>query len=225
MNKIEILVIDDEPQIRKLLKINLESNDYKVIEAVNGKEGIRLSAAHPPDLILLDIGLPDKSGHEVLKELREWYLKPIIMLSVQDKEYDIVQALDNGATDYLTKPFRTAELLARIRSAIRRSHGDSNQTTISCGDLEIDLIARVVRKNKEVVKLTATEYNLAALLFKNEGKVLTHQYILNEIWGASFQTETQYLRVYIAQLRKKLEDNPNNPQHIITESGLGYRLM
>lgn len=225
MNKIEILVIDDEPQIRKLLKINLESNDYKVIEAVNGKEGIRLSAAHPPDLILLDIGLPDKSGHEVLKELREWYLKPIIMLSVQDKEYDIVQALDNGATDYLTKPFRTAELLARIRSAIRRSHGDSNQTTISCGDLEVDLIARVVRKNKEVVKLTATEYNLAALLFKNEGKVLTHQYILNEIWGASFQTETQYLRVYIAQLRKKLEDNPNNPQHIITESGLGYRLM
>ena len=225
MNKIEILVIDDEPQIRKLLQINLESNDYKVIQAVNGKEGITISAAHPPDLILLDIGLPDKSGHEVLKVLREWYLKPIIMLSVEDKEHDIVHALDNGATDYLTKPFRTGELLARIRSAIRRSQGDINQTIISCGNIEIDLVARVVRKNKEAVKLTTTEYNLAALLFKNEGKVLTHQYILNDIWGASFQAETQYLRVFIAQLRKKLEDSPNNPQHIITESGLGYRLI
>lgn len=225
MNKAEILIIDDEPQIRKLLQINLESNNYKVIQASNGKEGITLAANHPPDLILLDIGLPDKSGHEILRELREWYNKPIIVLSVQDSERDIVLALDNGATDYLTKPFRTGELLARIRSAISRSQNTENSSTIICGDIEIDLVARVVKKNNEIVKLTSTEYNLLALFAKNEGKVLTHQYILKEIWGYSYQTETQYLRVFVGTLRKKIEDNPNNPQHIITESGVGYRFQ
>lgn len=223
MNKAEILIIDDEPQIRKLLQINLESNDYKVIQASTGKEGLILSANHPPDLILLDIGLPDKSGHEILKELREWYNKPIIILSVQDNETDIVSALDNGATDYLTKPFRTGELLARIRSAIRRSQNTEINSTIICGDIEIDLIARIVKRQEEIVKLTSTEYNLLALFAKNEGKVLTHQYLLKEIWGYSYQTETQYLRVFVGTLRKKIEENPNNPQHIITESGVGYR--
>lgn len=225
MNNAEILVIDDEPQIRKLLQINLESNDYKVVQASTGKEGLILSANHPPDLILLDIGLPDKSGHEILKELREWYNKPIIILSVQDNENDIVSALDDGATDYLTKPFRTGELLARIRSAIRRSQNTENNSTIICGDIEVDLIARIVKRKEEIIKLTSTEYNLLALFAKNEGKVLTHQYILKEIWGYSYQTETQYLRVFVGTLRKKLEENPNNPQHIITESGVGYRFQ
>ena len=225
MNKTEILVIDDEPQIRKLLQISLESNDYKVIQAVNAKEGLIFSAQHPPELILLDIGLPDKSGHEVLKELREWYSKPIIILSVRDSENDIVSALDNGATDYLTKPFRTGELMARIRSAIRRSQSDNNQTTIICGDVEIDLIARTVKKNSEIVKLTSTEYSLIALFAKYEGMVLTHQFILKEIWGVGHQTETQYLRVFVGQLRKKLENDPNHPVHFITESGVGYRFQ
>jgi len=223
MNKAEILIIDDEPQIRKLLQINLESNDYKVIQASTGKEGLILSANHPPDLILLDIGLPDKSGHEILKELREWYNKPIVILSVQDNELDIVSALDNGATDYLTKPFRTGELLARIRSAIRRSQNTENNSNIICGDIEIDLISRTVKRKGETVKLTSTEYNLLALFAKNEGKVLTHQFILKEVWGYSYQTETQYLRVFVGTLRKKLEENPNNPKHILTESGVGYR--
>ena len=225
MNKAQILVIDDEPQIRKLLQINLESNDYKVIQAGNGKEGLMLAASHLPDLILLDIGLPDKSGHQVLKELREWYSKPIIILSVLNGEHDIVSALDNGATDYLTKPFRTGELLARIRSAIRRSQTDISETILRFDAIEIDLVARVVKCNDELVKLTSTEYNLLILFAKNEGKVLTHQYILKEIWGSGYQTETQYLRVFVGTLRKKIEVNPNNPQHIITESGVGYRFQ
>lgn len=225
MNKASILVIDDEPQIRKLLQISLESNDYRVIQASSGREGLIQGANHPPELVLLDIGLPDKNGHEVLKEFREWYNKPIIILSVHDSENDIVSALDNGATDYLTKPFRMRELLARIRSAIRRSQADNNQTTITCDDLEIDLVARTVKRNGEIVKLTMTEYNLLALFAKNEGKVLTHRYILKEIWGLTYQSETQYLRVFVGQLRKKLEENPNIPIHIITESGVGYRFQ
>lgn len=225
MNRAEVLIIDDEPQIRKLLQINLESNDYKVVQASTGKEGLILAASHPPDLILLDIGLPDKSGHQVLQELKEWYNKPIIILSVKDNEEDIVSALDNGATDYLTKPFRTGELLARIRAAIRRSQNTDNNPVITCGNVEIDLVARLVKKNNTIIKLTSTEYNLLALLAKNESKVLTHQFILKEIWGYGYQTETQYLRVFVGTLRKKLEDNPNDPQHIITESGVGYRFQ
>lgn len=225
MNKAEILIIDDEPQIRKLLQINLESNDYKVSQASSGKEGLILAANHPPDLILLDIGLPDKSGHEILKELRNWFNNPIIVLSVQDDETDIVSALDNGATDYLTKPFRTGELLARIRSAIRRSQNTGNNSILTCGTIEIDFVARIVKQKGEIIKLTLTEYNLLALFAKNEGKVLTHPFILKEIWGYSYQTETQYLRVFVGNLRKKIEENPNNPQLIITESGVGYRFQ
>jgi two-component system KDP operon response regulator KdpE len=223
MSKAEILIIDDEPQIRKLLEITLESNEYKVWQAETGKSGIVLAANHPPELILLDIGLPDKSGHEVLKELRTWYKKSIIILSVQNNETDIVSALDNGATDYLTKPFRSAELMARIRSAIRRNQSDKTDNKLVCGDLEIEISARVVTKNNDVLKLTATEFNLLALLAKNEGRVLTHQFILKEIWGVGSQTETQYLRVFIGTLRKKIETNPNQPKHILTESGVGYR--
>ncbi len=225
MSKAEILIIDDEPQIRKLLEITLESNDYKVWQAETGKAGIVMAANHPPELILLDIGLPDKSGHEILKELRTWYNKSIIILSVQNNEEDIVSALDNGATDYLTKPFRTAELLARIRSAIRSNQTIQTEQKIICGDLSIDLSARVVHKNQELLKLTATEFNLLALFAKNEGRVLTHQFILKEIWGVGSQTETQYLRVFVGTLRKKIESNPNQPQHIFTESGVGYRFI
>lgn len=226
MNKSEILIIDDEPQLRKLLSINLESNDYKVIEAETGKQGIQMAASFNPDLILLDLGLPDNSGHEILKELRTWFQKSIIILSVQNGEEDIVKALDNGASDYLTKPFRTAELLARIRAAIRRNNNnEENKSTLQCGDIEIDLIAKTVKKNNETVKLTSTEYKLLILFAQNEGRVLTHQYILKEIWGVGYQTEVQYLRVFVGTLRKKTEDNPDNPKHIITESGVGYRFI
>jgi len=203
MNKAEILIIDDEAPIRKLLEITLESNDYKVWQADSGKNGILMAVNHPPELILLDIGLPDKSGHELLKELRTWYTKGIIMLSVQNSEEDIVKALDNGATDYLTKPFRTAELLARIRSILKRNQRNEDCTISTFGRLQIDFSARIVKKDNDVIKLTATEFNLLALFMQNEGRVLTHQYILKEIWGVGYQTETQYLRVFVGTLRKK----------------------
>jgi two-component system, OmpR family, KDP operon response regulator KdpE len=225
MNSVTILIIDDEVQIRKLLQITLESNEYKVIQASTAKEGMITAANHPPDIILLDLGLPDKSGHHILQQLREWYTKPIIILSVQSGEDDIVKALDNGANDYLVKPFRTSELLARIRSAIRGNNSEKNDPVIDCGSLQIDLSARVVKKNNELIKLTSTEYALLALFAKNEGKVLTHQYLLREIWGPGYINQSQYLRVFIAQLRKKTEDDANRPAHIITESGVGYRFV
>jgi two-component system KDP operon response regulator KdpE len=223
MNKPEILVIDDEAPIRKLLEIALEAHDYKVWQADSGKAGIQLAVHHPPDLILLDLGLPDQSGHAVLQQLRGWYQKAIIILSVQDGEEDIVAALDQGASDYLTKPFRTGELLARIRSALRRNNAAEDSSVLVFGDLQLDFAARTLRRDGQPVKLTATEYKLLALFARNEGKVLTHQYLLKEIWGLGYQTETQYLRVFVAQLRKKIELNPNQPLHLLTESGVGYR--
>ncbi|RXR22871.1 response regulator [Flavobacterium stagni] len=225
MNNARIVIIDDEPQIRRLLEITLENSGYKVILAENGKQGILLAANHTPDLILLDLGLPDMNGHEVLKELRLWYNKPIFILSALDQEADIVKALDNGANDYLTKPFRTAELQARIRSALRSQQTNNGTTVYTSGDLEVDLTAHTVKKAGEGIKLTATEFSLLVLLLKNEGRVLTHQYILKEIWGVGAQTETQYLRVFIGTLRKKIETNPNQPEHILTESGVGYRFV
>lgn len=225
MNNARIVIIDDEPQIRRLLEITLENSGYKVILAENGKQGILLAANHTPDLILLDLGLPDMNGHEVLKELRLWYNKPIFILSALDQEADIVKALDNGANDYLTKPFRTAELQARIRSALRSQQTNNGTTVFTSGDLEVDLTAHTVKKSGEGIKLTATEFSLLVLLLKNEGRVLTHQYILKEIWGVGAQTETQYLRVFIGTLRKKIETNPNQPEHILTESGVGYRFV
>jgi two-component system, OmpR family, KDP operon response regulator KdpE len=225
MNNGEILVIDDEVQIRKLLEITLQSNDFVVKEAGTGKEGLLMAANHSPDLIILDLGLPDESGHTILKKLREWYSKSIIILSVQSSEEDIVKALDNGANDYLIKPFRTGELLARIRSSLRKSWQEENTSLIDCDDLQIDLTARTVKKNNEIIKLTGTEYTLLALFAKNEGKVLTHQYLLKQVWGPGHLNESQYLRVYIAQLRKKIENNPNRPIHLITESGVGYRFV
>lgn len=225
MNNATVLIIDDEVQIRKLLTITLQSNDYKVTEASTGKEGLSAVASHAPDLVLLDLGLPDENGHDVLKHLREWFSNPIIIISVQSSEEDIVKALDNGANDYLIKPFRTGELLARVRSALRKSASEPNIPNAEYLDLSIDFMNRVVKKNSNIVKLTATEYSLLSLLVRNEGKVLTHQYLLHQVWGPSHQNESQYLRVFIAQLRKKIETDPNRPSHIITESGVGYRFV
>jgi two-component system, OmpR family, KDP operon response regulator KdpE len=219
-----ILIIDDEVQIRRLLEIALNVNGYKVYGANSGNEGIGLTATNNPSLVILDLGLPDEDGQEVLKKLREWYTKPIIILSVRNSEDDIVEALDNGANDYLTKPFRTGELLARIRSAFRlmQTSLESNPV-LTFNDLVIDLTNHVAKKSGELIKLTSTEFLLLALLAKNAGKVLTHQFILKEVWGHGYVSQTQYLRVFIAQLRKKIEDNPSKPKLISTESGIGYR--
>ena len=223
MNKAEILIVDDEIQIRKLLQITLESNQYGITEAATAKEAGIMAANHPPDLIILDLGLPDDSGHNVLKKLREWYTAPIIILSVQSSEEDIIKALDNGANDYLVKPFRTGELLARVRSSLRSGNTEESIPLITCGNLMIDLSARTIKKNNEIIKLTSTEYNLLSLLIKNEGKVLTHHFLLRQIWGPGYINQTQYLRVFTAQLRKKIEDDPNRPEYILTEAGVGYR--
>jgi two-component system KDP operon response regulator KdpE len=218
-----ILVIDDEKQIRRLLEITLSANGYKVILSANGKEGLTDAATQHPSLILLDLGLPDTDGHEILKKLRDWYRKPVIILSVRNSEDEIIKALDNGANDFLTKPFRTGELLARIRVALRLGNELPNATEISFGSLNIDFASHVARKNDEILKLTATEFSLLVLLAKNRGRVLTHQYILKEVWGYGYIEQTQYLRVFVAQLRKKIEDNPSKPTLLITESGIGYR--
>ncbi|MEI8226573.1 MAG: response regulator [Bacteroidota bacterium] len=218
-----ILIIDDEVQIRRLLEITLSSSGYKISEAAKGKDGLVAAATHHPALIILDLGLPDIDGIEILKKLREWYLKPIIILSVRSSEEDIVHALDNGANDYLTKPFRTGELLARIRVAIRQNLGADDNPILTFGSLTIDLANHTARKNGEILKLTSTEFSLLALLAKNSGRVMTHQNILKEIWGFGYIGQTQYLRVFVAQLRKKIEDDPGKPTLLITESGIGYR--
>jgi len=218
-----ILIIDDEAQIRRLLEITLSANGFKIIEASTGKEGVTLAASQQPNLIILDLGLPDIDGLDIINKLREWYLKPIIILSVRNSEEDIIKALDNGANDYLTKPFRTGELLARIRVALRQNQNVTDNPVLEFGLLSVDFANHVVRKNNVLIKLTSTEYSLLAILAKNEGRVLTHQYILKEVWGMSFIDQTQYLRVFIAQLRKKIEDDPAKPKLLNTESGIGYR--
>jgi two-component system KDP operon response regulator KdpE len=218
-----ILIIDDEIQIRRLLDITLSANGYKIAMASTGKEGLSMAASWQPLLIILDLGLPDADGLDILKSLREWYEKPVIILSVRNSEEDIICALDKGASDYLTKPFRTGELLARIRVAIRQSQGVKDSPVLIFGQLTIDLANHVVRKNNDIIKLTATEFSLLALLARNEGRVLTHNYILKEIWGMGYIEQTQYLRVFIAQLRKKIEEDPGKPKLLNTESGIGYR--
>ncbi|MEO6546483.1 MAG: response regulator [Ferruginibacter sp.] len=225
MSKAEILIIDDEPQIRKLLDITLQTNGYLLKSAASAKEGLIMAENHPPELVLLDLGLPDDSGHNVLKKLRQWYTNPVIILSVQKNEEDIIKALDNGANDYLSKPFRTGELLARIRSALRSINVEDGDTVLNFKDLKVELSTRSVWKQNQLVKFTATEYNLLALFIKNEGKVLTHQYLLRAIWGPGYINQSQYLRVFIAQIRKKIEDDPNRPEYLLTEAGVGYRFI
>jgi two-component system KDP operon response regulator KdpE len=224
MNEKEtILVIDDELQIRRLLEITLSASGYKVLQSSTGKEGLVEAATLHPSLVILDLGLPDAEGVDILKKLREWYSKPVIVLSVRDSEKDIVSALDNGANDYLTKPFRSGELLARIRAALRSVNENPDSNFLVFDTLSIDLQNHVVRKNNEIVKLTSTEFLLLSLLARNEGRVLTHQYVLKEVWGYGYIEQTQYLRVFIAQLRKKIEDNPARPVFLNTVSGIGYR--
>lgn len=219
-----IVVCDDESQIRKILSISLESADYKFVEAENGKDAITQIATSHPQLVILDLGLPDRDGLSVLKEIRTWTSVPVIILSVKNSQEDIVKALDLGADDYLTKPFNTSELLARIRANIRRTITGDEETVFQNGDLVIDLASRIVKKANTEIKLTNTEYLLLVLLAKNTDKVLTHRYILKEIWGPSAVENSQYLRVFIGQLRKKIEDDYSNPEIILTESGVGYRM-
>jgi two-component system, OmpR family, KDP operon response regulator KdpE len=218
-----ILIIDDEIQIRMLLSITLSANGYHVVEASTGKEGLAIAASVLPSCIILDLGLPDMEGHEILKRLREWCQKPVIILSVRNTENEIVRALDGGANDYITKPFRSGELLARIRMAIRQGQSIPASMVVVIGDLTVDLENHVVRKGNAIVKLTPTEFSLLALFVRYEGRVLTHQYILKEVWGMGYLDQTQYLRVFVAQLRKKIEDNPLRPKLLLTESGIGYR--
>ena len=218
------MVIDDEVQIRRLLEITLNLNGYKVSEATTAKEGIISAATHNPALIILDLGLPDEDGLSVLRKLKEWYKNPIIILSVRNSEDDIIRALDSGANDYLTKPFRTGELLARIRTALRLNQNKAETSSVlSFGSLSIDLAGHIARKDNNILKLTSTEFSLLALMAKNSGRVLTHQYLLKEVWGHNYSDQTQYLRVFVAQLRKKIEEDPTRPTIIITESGIGYR--
>lgn len=218
-----ILIVDDEVQIRRLLEITLSASGYKISEAATAKEALTLAATVHPVVVILDLGLPDMDGLVVIKKLREWYQKPIIVLSVRNSEEDIITALDNGANDYLSKPFRTGELLARLRVAIRQGQDASDNACLTFGSLSVDIANHMVRKNNELIKLTSTEYSLLALLAKNEGRVLTHQYILKEVWGMGYIEQTQYLRVFVAQLRKKIEDDPSKPTLLNTESGIGYR--
>ena len=219
-----IVIIDDEPQIRKVLSIALESSDFKVVEAENGNNGVVQTATNHPQLVILDLGLPDRDGLSVIKELRTWTDIPIIVLSVRNSEEDIVKALDLGADDYLTKPFNTSELLARIRANIRRTQQLIDGESFVNGNLSIDYSSRNVKIGNREVELTNTEYLLLSLLAKNIGKVLTHNYLLKQIWGPSSVENTQYLRVFIGQLRKKIEEDYSRPEIIVTESGVGYRM-
>ncbi len=208
----------------RLLEITLTLNNYKVMLASTSREGISAAATYNPSLILLDLGLPDEDGLQVLNKLREWYTNPIIILSVRSSEEDIIKALDIGANDYLTKPFRTGELLARIRTAIRLFQGSGkSDAQLIFGLVTIDLSGHTARKNGVLLKLTSTEFSLLAILAKNSGRVLTHQYLLKEVWGHGYLDQTQYLRVFVAQLRKKIEEDPSHPSLIITEPGIGYR--
>lgn len=222
---LQILIIDDEMQIRRLLRIVLEANGYGVHESANGEHGILSAAQIHPDLIILDMGLPDMDGSNVLKRLREWSQIPVIVLSVRNSDREKVTMLDMGADDYLTKPFSTDELLARIRVAERHRKSQQQQlANFTYKGLQVDLIRRQVSVNGAVIKLTPTEYELLRLLVQNAGRVLTHQHILRAIWGPAYINETHYLRVYFAQLRQKIEANPSLPEIILTESGIGYRL-
>jgi two-component system, OmpR family, KDP operon response regulator KdpE len=219
------LIIDDEVQIRRLLRVALESEDYDVREAQTGQGGLQEIAAKRPDVVLLDLGLPDMDGLEVLKRLREWSVAPVLVLSVRDDEAGKISALDAGADDYVTKPFSTPELLARLRAAQRKTKPKEEVSVFKTGDLVVDLTARVVTRSGNEVKLTATEYALLRLFVRHPGRVLTHRQILREIWGPKSEEHRQYLRVYITHLRQKIEPDPTGPRLIKTESGIGYRFQ
>jgi len=221
-----ILLIDDEPQILRALKTILSSNHFRVATAINGEQGMALAVAQPPDVIILDLTLPDMDGLQVCEQIREWSRVPIIVLSVRESEKDKVAALDKGADDYLTKPFGIEELLARIRVALRHSEQSlgNRQSVITAGPVSIDLARHVVTRSGQEIRLTATEFKLLAYLAAHADRVLTHQAILTQVWGFADIDHVEYLRVYIGQIRKKLETNPDDPQILLTEPGIGYRL-
>ena len=219
------LVIDDEPQIRRLLRVTLEANGYGVIDAATGQDGIVQAAQGRPEIILLDLGLPDLEGVEVLQRIREWSQVPVIILSVRDREQEKIAALDAGADDFVTKPFSSGELLARLRTTLRRSQPQPAGAIYQAGKIEVDLAGRVVRKAGAEVKLTPTEYALLRLLIIHAGKVMTHRQLLAEVWGPNAVEQTHYLRVHIAHLREKLEDDAARPKFIMTEPAVGYRAV
>lgn len=221
---LRILVVDDELAIRRFLRTALDAHGYKVFEVASGREALQAATAQKPDLILLDLGLPDIDGIEVIRQLREWMQTPIIVLSVREQESEKVTALDAGADDYLTKPFSTGELLARIRVALRHFVSSQTEPVIEIGDLKIDLARRLVTVGGAEILLTPTEYKLLSVLARHAGKVLTHKHLLREVWGPGYETETHLLRVNISNLRSKIEPDPTRPRYIHTESGVGYRL-
>ena len=223
-----ILLIEDEQAILRFLRPTLQSHDFKVVEALTGTEGLALAASHNPDLVLLDLGLPDMDGLEVLKRLREWSATPILIITARGKGKDKIAGLDAGADDYLTKPFDVGELLARIRVALRHSQrlkqGVRQEPVFETPDFKVDLSSRVVSVRGKEVHLTPNEYDLLALLIRHAGKVETQKQILQEVWGPASADQTQYLRIYVYQLRRKIESDPDRPKYILTESGVGYRL-
>lgn len=218
-------MVDDEAPIRKLLNVALSGHGYKIDEAASGQEGLRKAAMFRPELIILDLGLPDMDGMEVLKQLREWSKVPVIILSVKEREDDKIAALDAGADDYVTKPFGMGELLARIRTSLRHVAGTKAEPVLTFDDLTVDLSRRQVLVGGKEIKLTPIEYDLMKNLAIHGGKVLTHKDLLHSVWGPHYKNDIQYLRVYVGQLRRKIEQDPSDPRHIITEPGVGYRLL
>jgi two-component system KDP operon response regulator KdpE len=222
-----LLLVEDEQAIRRFLRASLTAEGYRLVEAETGQQAVKLAAQQPPDLVILDLGLPDVDGQDVLRQLREWLQAPIIVLSVRDQEQQKIAALDGGADDYLTKPFSTGELLARIRVALRhaaRVRGERESSTFTCADLAVDLAARKVLVRETEVHLTPIEYKLLTCLVRHAGKVLTHRALLKEVWGPQHVEETHYLRVFMASLRRKIEADPAQPRYLLTEQGVGYRL-
>jgi len=221
-----VLVVEDEPQVMRFLRATLPAHGYRMLEAANGAQALVEAQTRQPDVVLLDLGLPDLDGLEVTRRIREWSSVPIVVVSARGQERDKVQALDAGADDYLTKPFGTDELLARMRVALRhaaRVAGGEGETVFEAWELRVDLASRLVHLRGEEVRLTRTEYRLLAALVQHAGKVLTHRQLLREVWGPGASNETHYLRVYMAQLRHKLEDDPARPRYLLTETGVGYR--
>lgn len=218
-----VLVVDDEPQIRRALATNLRARDYEVDVAASGEEALALAAERHPDVVILDIGLPGIDGVEVVRGLRGWTEVPIIMLSVREGEADKVQALDAGADDFVTKPFGMNELLARLRAAVRRTGGGDEEAAVVTPDFTVDLAAKRVTRDGVEIHLTPTEWGIVELLLRHRGKLVTQRQVLQEVWGPQYEKETNYLRVYFAGLRRKLEPNPSQPRYFITEPGMGYR--
>lgn len=222
---LRILVIDDEPQMRKLLRVSLQAHDYQLSEAANGLEGIQQAAAFKPDLAIVDLGLPDMDGKEVIRQIRDWSAMPIIILTARDQEQEKIAALDAGADDYITKPFGIGELMARMRVCLRRMAASDNEPVLRCGGLAVDLLQRRVTVDDREIKLTPTEYELIKFMIQHAGRVLTHKQLLKAGWGNSYGEDTHYIRIYIGQLRRKIEQDPAQPRYIVTESGIGYRLL